>query len=152
MFFAKEHKIDFKKYKNIPQIVFENFTTYEIDSRGLKNRLTGKIAKKYRDRVEMFDFFYFDYDKNSELRAKKGVKKKDIIYLYGNIVYKTKDFKFFSSKAIYNTKKKIIKSKPKFKLFTKNSEILGNSLIYYANQGKIWAKNIDATIFEKKRK
>ena len=146
--FSKEYKIKSKKYKDITQIVFENFITYEINSSGLKDKLIGKVAKKYKNRVEMFDFSY--QEKNSSLRAKRGVYKNSILYFYKNVIYKSKDFRFFTSKAIYDTKKKILKSRSKFILLTKSSKILGKDLIYNRNIGKILAKKIDATIYEKK--
>lgn len=152
LFWTKEYSVGTKKYKDIPEVVFENFTTYQIDKKGVISKLLGESAKKYKDRLEMENFSYFDYKKNEELKAKKGIDKKDTLYFFGNVVYKTKDFQFYSSEAQYDRKNEIIKSKARFKLLTKNSKIFGNSLIYYKNLGKILAKNIDATIYEKKVK
>lgn len=145
-FFIKPYKIELRPLKNLPETIFYDFTTYEIDKNGLKTKLIGRLGKKFRDRLEIDDFYFFKLQE--ELKAKKVIYKQDILYLNGDIFYKYKDIKFFSNSAIYDTKKDIVKCNDEFVLLTKKSKILGDSLIYYKNKGKIFAKNIDAKIFE----
>ena len=149
----KPYRLDIKSAKDMPEVVFKDFVTYEINKNGLETKLFGQIGKKYRDRLEIEGIKYYGYkEPKEELKAKKGVYKNDIIYLYGKIFYKTKDISFFSEQAEYDTQKEIIKSKPRFSLFTNSAEVVGTDLIYYRNKGKILAKNIEAKIYEKKRK
>jgi len=139
-----------KPIKDTAEVEFNKFIIYEIDQNGTQNRLYGDTGKKYKDRLEIKNLNFVRFKPKEKLKAKTGIYKKDKIFLYDDIEYKTKDFKFYSQVAFYDIKKGIMKSKSKFRLITKNAEIVGTDLIYYRNKGKISAKNIDAKIFNKK--
>ncbi len=146
----KPYRLTTKSIRDIAEVEFSKFIVYEIDQNGTQNKLYGDIGKKYKDRLEIENLKFIRFKPKEELKAKTGIYKKDEIFLYDNIEYKTKDFKFYSQIAFYDIKKGIIKSKSKFKLITKSAESIGTDLIYYRNKGKILAKNIDAKIFNKK--
>ena len=146
----KPYRLTSKPIRDIAEVEFNKFIVYEIDQNGTQNRLYGDIGKKYKDRFEIENLKFVRFKPKEELRAKRGIYIKDEIFLYDDIEYKTKDFKFYSQIAHYDIKKGIIKSRSKFKLISKSAEIIGTDLIYYRNKGKISAKNIDAKIFSKK--
>jgi len=149
----KPYKIEEKDIKNLAEVKFENFKLIEIDQNGSKSTIFGKIGEKYKDRLVIY---YPKYKKvhppKEELEAYKGIYKNRKIYLYDNIVYKTKDFIFYAKEAIYDLKNEILKSKRDFRLVTKSATITGEDLIYYRNKGKILAKNIYANIITKNEK
>ena len=149
--FLKPYKIEEKNVKDLAEVVFDDFILYEFDQNGLKNRLIGKEGIKYQDRLVVIEPNYLRFENSEEkLKANKGVYEKDIIHLFGDIEYTTKDFTFFTQEAIYDMKNDIVKSKARFKLLTKTSEVIGDNLIYYRNVGKILAKNIYTKINTKK--
>ena len=151
--YLKPYEIFPRDVKNLPEAVFKNFILMEIRKDGIKSTLKGKIGKKFKNKLVVENLEYNNISNKKEtIRAKRGIYKDNIIKLFKNIVYKTENFTFYTEMAEYNLKKKILFSKTKFRLITKNSLIIGDNLIYYRNKGKILAKNIDANIKVKKKK
>jgi len=134
---------------NTPMMEIKDSKIYNITFEGITAYLQTKIAKRYKDRYELYDIFSNKKDniKDEKLWAKKGIMQNDILTLLGNVVYKESNDKTLSSqKVIYNLKKDILSSDTPFEAIYKKSKVWGSSFVYYKKDKRLLADNIKADI------
>ena len=139
---------------NTPMMEIKNSKIYNITFEGITAYLQTKIAKRYKNRYELYDIFSNKKDntKNEKIWAKKGIMKNDILTLFGNVLYKENDDKTLSSqKVVYNLKKDILSSDTFFKATYKKSKVWGSSFIYYKKEKRLLADNIKANILTEEK-
>lgn len=134
---------------NTPMMELEESKMYDITYQGIKAYLQSKIAKRYKDRYELYKIYTNKKDNNTyeKLWANKGILKDDILSLYGNVLYKDNEEQTLSSnRVIYNIKKDILSSNVPFKATYKNSVVIGSSFVYFKREKRLIAENIKANI------
>ncbi len=145
---------ELKNKKEIPLIEFENIKNYHLTKNGVDTVIKAKKALRFYDRDEIkdVDILTFQRGKKERLRAKEANYKNNIIYLYGNIIYKNEEnLTLISEEMIYKLKKKIISSKSPFTLIAKKVKINGKSFVYNRQKGIIEALKIEAIIKDTKK-
>ena len=130
---------------NIPIMELKESRIYNITYQGINAYLRSKIAKKYKDRYELYKIYSSkkDNDIDEKLWADKGILKDDILSLFGHVLYKdNKNQTLSSDRVIYDIKKDILSSNTPFKILYKNSEVTGSSFVYYKGKKRLVAENI----------
>ncbi len=137
-----------------PIMQFNNVKTYIISNDGIKAFIEAKMAKRFKDRDELYFIHSNRKIKKTkeQLSANKGILKNNFLYLYGNVIYKNdQNITLTSNTVIYNIKKDILSSKTKFKLIFNKNVVIGKSFIYFKKQQKLFASNIKANIIMEKK-
>ncbi len=155
LFLLKPEQYQKADGEKIPQMEIEDFTLYEIDTKGVKSVVSGTIGRQYELYYEVENAHYVE-NKNKlgeHLYADKGKFEKDIAYLDENVRYFRDDgLSFESDHAVYDTNKELL-FVPKSFVLTQNENIIyGNELHYNAKSGDIDAKEVNASYYTKDRK
>jgi len=133
--------------KEVPLFSLGVFTLYELDRFGLTTLMKGTQASRYSDRYDVKNIDYTDNAKefSSNMKAKHGLYKNEIVYLDGDVYFTRKDgLKYFSQKAVYNKKTDISISEVDYVANMGLNQVWGSYLRYDTKKEKIKAKNIYA--------
>lgn len=136
--------------EKIAQLEIEDFTVYELNTKGVKSILSGTVGRQFSTYYEVENAHYVENKKISSehLYADSGMFEKDIAYLDDNVRYFREDgLSFESDHAVYNTKKESLYV-PKNFILTQNENIVyGKELRYDAVSGKMSAQKVDANYY-----
>lgn len=148
-FAISPYVIDQKKLKEIPQLEFQGFTSFEIEGENLKLMLSGESAKRYDDRLLVKEFAVYQESNNSVriISAKEGVHKGKELLLRGSVEYQGQEGLLLQTEeATLNTKRNTISVKAPFYLKQNGTVIEGTSLFFNQNNDKIVAKGVKASL------
>ena len=156
-FFFKPMNLKQTKDKEIPQFSLVNFTLNELDTNGLVTKMNGDKGIRYNDRYVVKNIDYTDNSKDflSNMKAKNGLYKKDVVYLDGDVKFKRDDgLRFFSQKATYKKNKDIASTSVEYIAYIGENYIAGDSVLFDNKNNTIKSKNIYAVynLEEKKEK
>jgi len=150
LFYQKSKTLSiFVDLKKVPLMELRDSDIYDITYDGVNSFLHSKIAKKYKDRYELFGVVSNKKEQGriDNLRAKRATLKDDILTLKGNVFFKSSDNRTLKSDTVvYNLKKDILSSDKDFVSTYKKSRLKGSSFIYYKKQKRFLAQNIIADI------
>ncbi len=149
MIYVFFHPMDIKQInsKEIPLFSLDNFTLHELDANGLITLMNGSKAKRYSDRYDVSDIDYTDNSKEfaSNMKAKHGLYKKEIVYLNGDVFFTRVDgLRYFSQKAVYNKKTEIALSDVDYVATMGMSQLSGSTLLVDNKNNTMKSKNIYA--------
>ncbi len=133
--------------KEIPLFSLDKFTLHELDTNGLITLMNGSKAKRYSDRYDVSNIDYTDNSKEftSNMKAKHGLYKKEIVYLNGDVFFTRVDgLRYFSQKAVYNKKKEIALSDVDYVASMGMSQLSGSTLEVDNKNNTMKSKNIYA--------
>ena len=135
-----EEKIQKREYVNIPLIVFEDSTMYDINEKEISKIVQSRQALNYKDRDELYDAtIIVRNDKNSSdnINAEYILKQNNIYKLYQSVSISQGDTSILTSDYIeYDSIKKIAKNNVGFILSYNDSQLSGNNL-YFDSVNKI---------------
>lgn len=143
--------------KEIAQFSLEKFTLNELDKNSMVTKMNGDEGIRYNDRYVVKNIDYTDNSKEflSNMKAKNGLYKEDIVYLSGDVNFKREDgVRFFSQKATYNKRIDVASSNVKYVAYLGQNYVTGDSVTLDNKNNKIKSKNIYAVynLEEKKKK
>jgi hypothetical protein len=135
--------------KEVPVFEFKDFTMYELNTESLTMIMKGFQASKYQDRYDVQDINYTDntQQNRANMLASHGVYKDDIIYLDGDVLYKSLNknrFTFHTTTAKFEKKKSLITCENNFTITFENGMMRGTYLQYNNAQQKVYSKNVTA--------
>jgi len=135
-----EEKIQKREYVNIPLVVFEDSTMYDINEKEISKIVQSRQALNYKDRDELYDAtIIVRNDKNSSdnINAEYILKQNNIYKLYQSVSISQGDTSILTSDYIeYDSIKKIAKNNVGFILSYNDSQLSGNNL-YFDSVNKI---------------
>jgi hypothetical protein len=140
--------IDQKKLKDIPQLVFDTFVSYEIEGESLNVMLVGENAKRYDDRLIVRDFALYRESNNSVegISAMHGVYEGKEVVLSENVQYSgPDDISLQMEKAKLDMNHNTLDIRVPFVLTQDETTFSGSSLFFNQNNAKIKAKDIRAS-------
>jgi len=143
--FFKPMKLKENKNIEIANIEAHAFIIHELDTEGLSRVIKGSKAFIYKDRYNILDVEYTDATKRqiSNLKAKNGIYKNNIINLFGNVKYTRGDGLVLKSKSLsYNEKTSVLKTNDKYIMYKNESKVLGTSFELNNDLNKIISKNV----------
>ncbi len=153
IFLLKPHHVARIDKREIPQIAFIDFESYEIRPEGVTDHLKGREAKKYPHmlRVRHAELLHLAPKGKESVRAdeaifmeKRGVELKENVHLL-----KSGGWRLDTSRLYYIPQKKIYTTRgADFVITYGKSVIHGKNLYYYQKSGKIKAESIHARIAE----
>ncbi len=138
--FFKPLEIKKQEFKNVPLLNIDKFTMYEFDVKGLQTVMSGKRALRFSDRYTVEDINFTDYSKefNSNMKAKKGLYKGNVVDLKGDVRYYREDgLAFKSPTLLYNTKTTIATTDDTYVANFGVSTMKGKTLIYNSKLNRI---------------
>jgi LPS export ABC transporter protein LptC len=143
--FFKPLEIKKQEFKNVPLLNIDKFTMYEFDVKGLQTVMSGKRALRFSDRYTVNDINFTDYSKefNSNMKAKRGLYKGDIVDLKGDVRYHREDgLAFKSPTLVYNTKTAIATTNDDYIANFGVNTMIGKSLIYNSKLNRIKSTDV----------
>jgi len=138
-------KVKEQQFVDVPLLKIDNFVMYELDKTGLQTLMSGTKALRYSNRYIVNDI---DFTDNSQLHisnmlAKKGIYKNDIVDLVGDVVYTRDDGLIFKSPTLtYNTKSSIAQTQSKFVAHKGKNSMNGSSFVYDSLKETMKSKNV----------
>jgi LPS export ABC transporter protein LptC len=135
------------KDQEVPQFSLEKFTMHELDQNGLITKMDGESALRYTNRYVVDDIDYTDNSKEflTNMKAKKGIYKNNIVYLSGDVKLLRDDgVKFFSQKLTYNKVKDTAYNDVEYIAYMGPNSVKGKSVFFDNKKGLIRSKDIDA--------
>jgi len=146
LYFFKPMQIDETVKGEIAQLEMRNFTLYELDVNGLKDVMIGRLALRFKDRIEISDIDYTDSSRSHQnnLQADYGTYDNvELITLEGNVRYYREDgMRFRSEKAIIHQKKETVAAVGPFTLEKGSENAVGTDLFYDSKNGITKADNV----------
>jgi hypothetical protein len=140
-----EKKVIKREYVNIPLIVFEDSTMYDINQKEISQIVQSRQALNYKDRDELYDAtIIVRNDKNSSdnISAEYILKQKEIYKLYQSVNLSHGDSSILTSDYIeYDSIKKIAKNNVEFILSYNDSQLRGKNLYFDSVKAIIKAEN-----------
>jgi len=152
-FISSSNNIE-KKEKEVPNKSSEinNFTEYEINSTKLQHILRAKSAQEVNKKWYLKEP-NITTDKLKSLSSKSSIATSNKIEFYDNVVaIKADGVVYKSSKAIYNTKTKMLVTPKKFTINRTTDIVTGKDLHYDAKNKITKAKDVNGTFVLKKAK
>lgn len=131
--------------KKTPSLELENFKLSELDTKGLKNVMYAKRGEKYKSKYTVTDFTFLDASKSNitDISAKTGVYRGNILTLVGDVKYIRDDGLIFETqKANYNKKSNIMRSLNKYTSTFNGHKAIGSLLVYNNDSGIVRSRNI----------
>jgi hypothetical protein len=133
--------------KEISQFSLEYFTLYELSKDGLISKMSGDDGIRYTNRYVVSKMDYTDNSKEliSNMTAKSGIYKQNIVYLSGDVAFKRDDgLRFFSQKVVYNKTKDIVSSDVDYIAYMGENYLFGKSVVFDNKKSTMKSKNINA--------
>jgi hypothetical protein len=135
-----------QKFDDVPIFELKQFSMYEFNTDELETLMKGDIAIRYEDRYTLSNIDYTDNSKQiiSNMKAKDGIYKDNIVTLSDDVVYNRADGLVFESQKIrYNKKSAIVVSPKEYTgLIDNKSKVSGSYLKYDVVKKKLYSKNI----------
>ncbi|RDU64720.1 hypothetical protein [Helicobacter sp. MIT 14-3879] len=146
--FDKNVIYPYSNKNSIPKIEISNFIAYEIGSKSLISKLSGKNAKQFDDFEEITDVEFYRNDNNSfdVLKAHSAIKKDNIVYFNNGVNNKRNGYDLYSKVAIYHIDKKLLEGKDDFSIKSDFENVIGKNLYYDYKNGITKANNIKAIL------
>jgi len=151
-FAVNPYVIDQKKLRDIPQLEFKTFVSYEIEGNKLSVMLVGESAKRYESRLRVKDFAVYRESNNTieAISALEGMYKDKQLTLNQLVRYQGKDdLHLETEKAQLDMKHNTLDIRVPFTLTQNGSVFKGSSLFFNQNNDKIIAKDIEASFIIK---
>lgn len=151
-FAVNPYVIDQKKLRDIPQLEFKNFVSYEIEGDKLKLKLFGESAKRYESRFRVRDFAIFRESNNTiqVISALEGLYKDKQFILNQSVHYQGKDnLNLETERAQFDLKHNTIDINVPFTLTQNDSILKGSALFFNQNNDKIKVKDVNASFLIK---
>lgn len=128
------------------ELLFKNFSLFELKKNLSAQKLFASKAIKYTNRLDMKDINLTDKDGHNIL-ANEAIYKDDDIYMNNNIrVVRADGLRFSTETLNYNLKRKELQTFTPFYLDYNGSTIKGSSLKYSLKGKDLYAKDIEASI------
>jgi LPS export ABC transporter protein LptC len=146
-FLFKPMEIKQDDYGEIALFEIEDFTLYELNTRGLNTFMKGNEGARYANRYEVKKINYTDNSEEylANLVANEGVYKNEIVDLKGDVVYTREDgFTFKTQNASYNKKTTIAFAKTDYISYMGENEARGTWLKYNNKKAIAHSKNVTA--------
>ncbi|MDF1876923.1 LPS export ABC transporter periplasmic protein LptC [Sulfurimonas sp. SAG-AH-194-L11] len=143
--FFQPLKIKEQEFKDVPLLVMDNFTMYELQSSGLQTNMSGSNALRYSDRYIIKNINFTDNSKEfiSNMQANSGVYKDEIVDLRGEVMYTREDGLTFESDTLeYNTKSAIAQTNDDYIAYKGNNSMRGVSFIYDSLNNTMKSKKV----------
>jgi len=140
--------IDQKKIKNIPQLEFKTFVSYEIEGEQLSLMLVGEEARRYPRRLKVKDFALYREANNTvqTISALEGDYRKKRLILNQSVQYQGENGLLLETeKADFNLKHNTLDIRVPFTLTREGSVFTGSSLFFNQNNDRITAKDVRAS-------
>lgn len=147
--FFKPLEIKQQKFVDVPLFELQNFTLYELDTKGLHTIMLGSAAIRYSDRYRVENMDYTDSSKGyiANMCADKSIYKDDFVTLSGHVKYTRDDgLSFQTQKATYDKNSSIVESKVGYEAYFNESTIKGSYIRYNNAKNRIFSKNVQAKI------
>ena len=144
-FFFKPLHIKQQIFGDVPLLNMNEFTMYELNNHGLETLVTGSNALRYKDRYVFNEVDFTDNSQNfiSNIQAKHGLYKNNLLSLNGDVSYVREDGLEFESQTLtYNTKTSVAQTQDKYVAKIGENSMSGTSLEYQSTQNKITSKNV----------
>jgi len=144
--------IDQKKLRDIPQLEFKTFISYEIKDEKLTLMLVGENAKRYASRLRVRDFAVYRESNNTlqAMSALEGVYKDNKLILNQSVQYQGKDnLQLETEKAQLDTEHNTLDIRVPFTLRQNDAVFKGSSLFFNQNNDNIVAKDVRASFIIK---
>ena len=143
--------------KEMPQFSLDTFTLYELDKKGLLAKMDGTDAFRYDNRYVVNNIDYTDSSKDllTNMKAKNGVYKNDVVYLSGDVkLYRDDGLRFFSQKLTYNKIKDTARTDVKYVAYMGENYITGDKVLLNNKKNTVSSKHIYAVynLEEEKKK
>ena len=155
-FFFKPMNLKQTEDKEIPQFSLEEFILYEFDQNGLMTKMKGEKGISYSDRyvVENIDYTDNSEDFLTNMKAKHGLYKRDVVYLKGDVKLNRDDgLRFFSQKVKYDKNKEIASTDVEYVSYMGENYIKGKNAVLDNQNKTIISKTIYAVYnLEEKKK
>ncbi len=146
-FMFKPLEIKQQKFHDVPLFELNDFTMYELNSKGLTTILRGDKGTRYADRYTIKKMDYTDNSKKyiANMVSDHGIYKNETIKLQGNVVYVREDgLTYKSQKATYNKKTADIISNAKYIAYLNDNKVIGTYIKYNNISKKMYSKNVFA--------
>ena len=151
-FAINPYVIDQKKLRDIPQLEFKNFISYEIDGDMLNVMLVGENAKRYVRRLRLRDFTIFRESNNTvqTISALEGDYKNNKFTLNQSVEYHGQDnLQLETEKAELDIEHNTLDIRVPFVLTQNGSIFEGSSLFFNQNNDRMKAKDVRASFIIK---
>jgi LPS export ABC transporter protein LptC len=154
VFFLKPHQVDVVKKRDLPQIEFSDFESYEITPQGVDALLQGAQAQKF------IDYLYVTYP-HLKRRSPQGIESMTAneaffydhkgIRLKEKVVLSRSDgWRILTERIYYALKEKYYSTEGfPFTAYYGQSVVMGKNMVYRQKSGKITADSIRAIIDKK---
>jgi LPS export ABC transporter protein LptC len=128
------------------EILFENFSLFEVKEESLGNKISASEAIKYKTHFDFKDINLSDAN-GDKIVATRATYKDRAVYMESNITITAQNGLLFSTENInYQLSRKVLKSETPFTLDFNGSRIEGKNLVYSMKSKEISADNIHASI------
>jgi len=129
------------------EILFENFSLFELKEDKVGKKIFASQAVKYNTHLDFHDINLSD-EYGYNILAKKAIYKNHAVYMEKNISLTGDNGLIFSTENLsYKLKKRVAYSSTPFILDFNGSRIRGENLHYSMKSKEISADNIHASIF-----
>lgn len=134
------------KSKGDKEILFENFSLFEIKEDEIGRKIFSSQTTKYTTHLDLKNINLTD-ESGDNILAGEAVYKNNSVFLERNITLTTKNgLKFFTEDLNYKLKEKLLRSTTAFTLDFNGSKIKGKNLEYSMKSKEVSADNIHAKI------
>ncbi len=144
-----------RQSKKSPNIEMVDVVNYSIEADGVGHILRASRVLRFTTYDEFYDLDSARKSKDmlfENLKADRAIFVRDDLKLSGDVRYSNSDTLQFSSKeASYNFKTGVFKTDVSFELKDSRSLTKGSSMQYGTKEGRIYAKQINSLIKEKKK-
>lgn len=147
-FAVNPYVIDQKNIKDIPQLEFKTFVSYEIEGDKLKLMLVGEGAKRYPYKLKVRDFAVYREANNTveAISAFEGLYRGKSLILSQSVQYQGRDgLSLETEKAHLDMKHNTLDIRVPFSLRQNGSVFTGSSLFFNQNNDKMIAKDVRAS-------
>jgi hypothetical protein len=125
-----------------------DFVYKELDTNRTRIELYGRKGRYVGKRFDVDEPVVIDRLKQERIVAKEGRYDKGIVTFIEDVNYTSKEYRALSDKAVYDTKKEILRIPTTFWLYAKDMNVTGKRLVYYKSSGKIVAYDIHAKVLQ----
>ncbi|MDQ7042326.1 MAG: LPS export ABC transporter periplasmic protein LptC, partial [Sulfurimonas sp.] len=138
-------KIKEQEFVDVPLLVMDNFVMYELRSFGLQTTMTGTKALRYSDRYIVSNINFTDNSQEyiSNMQAKNGIYKNNIVDLKGDVIYTREDGLTFESDTLsYNTESSIAQTQDDYVAYRDKNSFKGASFVYNSLNNTMKSKKV----------
>ena len=129
-------------------LYLHKFVYKELDANRTRIELYGQKGRYVGKRFDVDEPVVVDRAKNERITAREGHYDTGIVTFIKDVNYTSKEYRALAQKAIYDTKKEILRIPTTFWLYAKDMNVTGKRLVYYKSSGKIVAYDIYAKVLQ----